>query len=105
MKIGAGTVDRSNRAKGKVLRILAHLSSSFEERTTQFGQLIYIYIYIYIIQKRSYEECQEQMVLSLPSTSVKINCPTNALYTNFIEPTKLNDSTVEFKVDIEKLED
>lgn len=99
MKIGAGTVDRSNRAKGKVLRILAHLSSSSEKRTIHFDQLIYI------IQKRSYEECQEQMVLSLPSTSVKMNCPTSAQYTNFIEPTRINDSIVEFKVDIEKLEE
>jgi hypothetical protein len=101
MKIGAGTVERSIRAsstKDNVLIVLAHLSSSSKERNIHFDRLISI------IENRSYEECQEQLALSLPSTSVELSCPKNALYTSFIEASTINVSTVQFKIDIEKLD-
>lgn len=99
MKILDGTVDQVSSIEGNVVTILARLSSSSQGRNIHLDQLVFI------IQNRSYEDCQEQLMLALPSSGEKYSCPTDELHTSFITPTKLDDSTLQFKLDIEKIDE
>lgn len=99
MKIVDGTVDQANSIEGNVVTILAHLSSSAQGRNIHLDQLVSV------IQERPYEDCQEQLMLALPSSSEKYSCPNEELPKSFITPTKIDDSTLQFKVDIKEVEE